>query len=76
MKEVSEMTFEESLSELESIVKKIDSGAETLESSVKNFERGVLLRNNCQKHLEDAKLRIEKIVKNSSGEIGTEPVEL
>lgn len=73
-KEISSMPFEESLKELEQIVHKIDSGQETLESAIISFERGAKLKEHCQKKLDEAKMKIEKIVNKENKE--TEEVNL
>ena len=68
------MSFEEALKELEMIVKKIDSGEETLDAAIKSFERGSVLKKHCQTKLEEAKLKIEKIIQSSDGEISSQVV--
>lgn len=60
-KEVSLMSFEEALAELELIINRIDAGQEELEEAVKLFERATLLKKHCELKLQSAKLRIEKI---------------
>jgi exodeoxyribonuclease VII small subunit len=59
------MTFEEALTELEAIVKKIDTGQESLSEAVSSFERGVELKNHCEMMLKEAKLKIEKVTLNA-----------
>ncbi len=63
------ISFEDALSELESIVKRLDSGAETLESSIDAYERASALKLFCQTKLEEAKFKIEKVTKDSDGAI-------
>lgn len=70
------ISFEEALSELEEIVKKIDKGQETLEAAVNSFERGILLKNHCEKKLKEARLKIEKITKLADSTITLEEVEV
>jgi exodeoxyribonuclease VII small subunit len=70
------ISFEKALHELEEIVKKIDSGEETLESAINSFERGVLLQNHCKQKLQEARLRIEKITKLADSTIKLEETEL
>jgi len=70
------ISFEEALSELEEIVKKIDNGQETLEVAVNSFERGILLKNHCEKKLKEARLKIEKITKLADSTVTLEEVEL
>ena len=75
-KSIEKMSFEEALQELEQIVKKIDSGQETLESSISDFERGAKLREHCEKKIQEAKLKIEKITKKEDGTISSESINL
>ena len=74
IKSIEKMTFEEALSELETIVKKIDSGQENLNDAVSIFERVVNLKIHFEKILLDAELRIEKVIKNEEGQIKLEKV--
>jgi exodeoxyribonuclease VII small subunit len=68
-KSIEKMSFEEALAELEEIVKKIDTGEENLADAVDSFEKGVILKNHCEKMLKDARLKIEKITRSETGEI-------
>lgn len=61
MKSTENISFEEALTELEAIVRKIDTGTESLESSIASFERGIFLKNFCEKKLSEARMKIEKI---------------
>ncbi|WP_341793809.1 MULTISPECIES: exodeoxyribonuclease VII small subunit [unclassified Rickettsia] len=70
------VSFESALAELEDIVKKIDDGQESLESAVNSFERGVLLKNYCEKKLQEARLKIEKITKLADSTVTLEEIEL
>lgn len=76
MKNIEDMTFEEALRELEQIVKRIDSGSETLEASIEAFEFGTKLKTHCEDKLKEAKLKIEKIIQKSDGSISTEEIEV
>jgi exodeoxyribonuclease VII small subunit len=71
---ITEMSFEEALKELEITVKKIDNGQETLESAIGAFERGTELKAHCEQKLQEAKLKIEKITQKSDGSIVTEDI--
>jgi exodeoxyribonuclease VII small subunit len=68
-------TFEESLDELESIVKKLEDGDMPLEESLELFEKGINLSRDCRERLTRAERRIEVLMKDANGEIRTEPVE-
>ena len=61
------VNFEQSLTELESVVKQLESGEQPLEDSLALFERGVALSEVCRKQLEAAEARIEILVKRAAG---------
>ena len=65
--------FESSLEELEKIVQRMESGDQSLEESLKDFERGVTLTKACQNMLKNAEQKVEKLVKDH-GELKTEAV--
>ena len=75
IKSVENLSFEQALAELEEIVKKMDSGQENLELAINSFERGVQLKNYCEKKLQEAKLKIEKITKLENSNVVLEKVE-
>lgn len=62
-----EKTFEESLNELEKIVKQLEDGDLPLEKSLKLFEDGVRLSRECRERLTQAERRIEVLMKDSDG---------
>lgn len=63
------MSFEKALAELQEIVRKIESGQETLESTIKLYERGNILKTICEDKLKEAKTIIEKIVVKEDGTV-------
>ena len=65
--EVSELSFEEALRELELTVARLEEGELTLEESLALFERGQSLANHCGDLLEKASLRVEQLTED--GEI-------
>lgn len=65
--DIAAMSFEEAMRELESIVKKLEAGQADLESSIADYARGTALKAHCQKKLDEAKLKVEKIVKTADG---------
>ncbi len=72
--QISEMTFEQALRELETVVRKLESGDVPLDDSIDLYERGEQLRKACQKRLDAAQARIEKIVSDAEGKpTGTVP---
>ena len=73
--DISAMSFEQALAELEAIVNKLESGEAALEQSIEMYERGALLKAHCEAKLEAARLRVEKIVVGPQGASGVEPAE-
>ena len=53
--------FELALSELESLVEKMEQGELTLEQSLQHFERGVELTKTCQQALEQAQFKFDQL---------------
>lgn len=63
----AELGFEAALTQLERTVERLESGELSLEETLQLFERGVELRDRCQKELLDAETRIEMLVRRASG---------
>ena len=68
------VSFEESLTELEELVKKMDSGELSLEESLTAFENGIGLIRNCQSALQSAEQKVQMLVEKN-GELNTEAFE-
>ena len=63
--------FEAAITELEAIVKKLEDGDLSLETSLQLYERGVHLSRFCHARLEDAERRVE--ILNERGELKPAP---
>lgn len=57
----SKLSFESSMQELEEIVDKLESGEESLENSLKLYERGTEISAYCQEVLDNAKQKMTVI---------------
>ncbi len=64
-KPVEELSYEEALAELESIVEALEGEQSPLEDSMKLFERGQALAAYCGAYLESAQLKVHKLVGES-----------
>ena len=53
--------FEDSIIELEKIVKSLEDGEPNLDESLKKFEKGISLIKVCQKELESADNKIKEL---------------
>jgi exodeoxyribonuclease VII small subunit len=58
--------FEQSITELESIVTHLEKGELSLEESLKQFEQGVTLAQKCQETLNQAEQKIEHLLSQKS----------
>jgi len=67
--------FEEGLTELESIVARLESGDTTLEESLDLFEKGTEKLKRLTGMLDEAQRKVEILTKNNSGTVKTEPFE-
>lgn len=68
-------SFEENLSELEQVVKALESDKVTLDEMLSLFERGVTLTKECTSQLDRTERRINILVKKDDGTVGEEPFE-
>jgi exodeoxyribonuclease VII small subunit len=57
--------FEKSLKELETIVEKMEAGDQSLETSLKDFERGMELARQCRDSLNKAELRVQELLEKA-----------
>lgn len=74
--DISRLSFEQALAELESIVAELESGQAPLEQSIERYERGAKLKAHCEARLEAARLRVERIVVGADGQAArAEPTE-
>ena len=56
-----DLTFEENLKKLEDIVEQLESGDIDLEKSVALYEKGMIIKNNCEAKLKKVEMQIKKI---------------
>ena len=74
--QISDLSFEQALRELEGVVRRLESGDVPLDESIDLYERGEQLHKACQKRLDAAQARIEKIVTGPDGApTGTQPLD-
>lgn len=71
---ITALSFEEALKELEQIVSRLESGDAALEEAIGLYERGDQLRKQCAARLDAAQARIEAIRLDAEGRpSGTTP---
>jgi len=64
----TEVDFEASLKQLETIVAKMENETLSLDEALACFEQGVTLTKQCQKALQEAEQKVLKITQNSTAE--------
>lgn len=70
------LTYEESMKELEQVVKELESGELTLDESIKRFEKGMELSKHCNSLLENAEKKITLLIEKEDGSVVSESFEL
>ena len=74
--DISNLSFEQALEQLEKIVSELESGQAPLERSIEIYERGAALKAHCEARLASARLRVEKIVVGADGQaVRAEPAD-
>ncbi len=73
--DITSLSFEDALAELERIVKGLEGGQQKLEDSLSAYERGALLRRHCEAKLAEAETRVQAIVQRADGTLATKALE-
>ncbi|MEQ8781409.1 MAG: exodeoxyribonuclease VII small subunit [Roseibium album] len=66
--DISKLSFEDALKQLETIVRELEQGNVALERSIEMYERGDALRKHCDTLLKSAEAKVEKIQLSQNGE--------
>ncbi|HEY1795344.1 MAG TPA: exodeoxyribonuclease VII small subunit [Stellaceae bacterium] len=74
--DIAQMSFEDALSELEGIVRRLEGGQVKLDDAIRSYERGALLKRHCEQKLSEAQQRIDRIVVTPDGTVSAEPAKL
>ncbi len=73
---LDELSFEEALKQLETIVDAMENESLPLEKLVECYEKGVRLQQVCQNKLKQAEERIQQLESKGNGEFGLKPLTL
>ena len=74
--DIAAMNFEDALAELEQIVRRLEGGQVKLDEAIMSYERGAQLKRHCERKLNEAQQRVDRIVIGPEGAIGLEPAKL
>ena len=69
--DITKLSFEEALDQLENIVSKLEDGSINLEESIEEYTRGIHLKNHCETKLKEATLKVEQITIDKDGKFST-----
>ncbi len=73
---ISEMSFEQAMKELETVVDKLEHGDVPLDESITLYERGAALKKRCEDELKRAEEKVATIKLDKDGNpTGTAPIE-
>ena len=76
-KPVTEMSFEEAMAAVETVVRKLEIGDVPLEESIALYEHGAKLKDHCAQKLKDAEEKVAQITQGADGQAtGAKPVEI
>ena len=73
--DIARLSFEDALSELETIVRQLEDGKGELDQAIKTYERGAQLKRHCEAKLQEAQIKVEKVVLGPKGAVGVEPAD-
>ena len=73
--DVTALSFEDALAELERIVRALEGGQQKLEDAITAYERGALLRRHCEAKLAQAEARVQAIVERADGDVAVKAME-
>ena len=71
--DIAAMNFEDALAELEQIVRRLEGGQVKLDEAIMSYERGAQLKRHCERKLNEAQQRVDRIVIGPDGAVTAEP---
>ncbi len=74
--DITAMSFEDALAELEQIVRKLEGGQVKLDEAILSYERGAQLKRHCERKLNEAQQRVDRIAVGPDGAVTAEPAKL
>ena len=73
---VDDLSFEDAMLELETVVGQLERGDVALDQSIALYERGAALKARCEAKLKEAEEKVAKITLDGSGQpTGTAPLD-
>ena len=66
-KKIDNLSYEEAFEKLQKIIQLLEEGNVSLDNSIKYYEQGILLKDYCEKKLQNAEMNIRTVI-NKPGE--------
>ena len=66
---IESLSFEDSYARLEEVIQKLEAGNLSLEESIALYEEGMQLAEHCGRKLDDAQLRVTKLLSDVAEEL-------
>lgn len=74
--DIAVLSFEDALTELDRIVRQLETGATRLDDAINAYERGALLKRHCETKLREAQAKVERISFGPDGQVAVEPANI
>lgn len=71
--DIASLSFEESLAELDRIVRQLEGGAVKLDDAIGAYERGAQLKAHCEAKLKEAQAKVDRISLGPDGQVALAP---
>ena len=72
---MAEVKFEDTLKKLEKIVEELEKGSLSLDEALKKYQEGIELAALCAQRLDNAKKKIDLLVKKRKGDFELKPLD-
>ncbi|ACI49889.1 exodeoxyribonuclease VII, small subunit [Gluconacetobacter diazotrophicus PA1 5] len=73
--DLSQLSFEDALAQLEEIVRQLEGGQLRLQDAIASYERGAALRRYCDTKLNEADARVQAIIQRADGALETKSMD-
>jgi exodeoxyribonuclease VII small subunit len=72
--QIESLSYEDALGELDSLIKRLETGSIDLADSIACYERGAALAAHCSRLLQATEQKVERLVLGSDGKPAEEPL--
>ena len=73
--DITALSFEHAMQQLDEIVRHLENQNGNLDEAITLYEYGVRLKRHCEGKLQEAQMRIDKVVLKPEGDHGMEPLD-